>query len=155
MSTKDQIIAELREVYDPEIPINVYDLGLIYEINVKEKHTHVLMTLTSPTCPTAEYLQEIVREAAEKVVGEGNVEVELTFEPPWSPKLVSQEAKEELGIVDTEDITTQAAFTPIEEPIKQKVCFNCGASTNNNPLIQCSYKNEETYICTKCIPKFS
>lgn len=152
---KQQIVDNLMEVYDPEIPINVYDLGLIYEITVKGSEVHILMTLTSPTCPTAEYLQEKIQEAAELVDEVSKVEVELTFEPRWTPERVSKEAKEELGITESPaGRALDQTFTPINEPIKEKTCFNCGATEKEFPVMQCYYKGEMTYICTKCTTKF-
>lgn len=155
---KEEIIDALREVYDPEIPINVYDLGLIYEITPeKNGDVHVLMTLTSPTCPTAEYLQESIKEATESVKGVKNVIVELTFEPAWSAERVSMEAKEELGLGGGEDLAVQQTFahSHSSEVVEQALCFNCGASDEVYPILDCKYKGEKTKICTKCLEKFS
>lgn len=152
---KEKIIDALREVYDPEIPINIYDLGLIYDIDVEKNKVHILMTLTSPTCPTAEYIQTRVREAAEDVEGISDVSVELTFEPPWTPERVSQGAKEELGLGDSvEEIESVKNTFSVNAPIAEKICFNCGASQEIFPVIECFYKGERTFICTRCIGKF-
>lgn len=93
------VIAKLKEVYDPEIPVNIYEIGLIYEINVLDNgHVAILMTLTSPNCPVAESLPLEVKHKAEEAEGVEEVEVELTFEPPWTMDLLSDEAKLELGM---------------------------------------------------------
>lgn len=95
------IIENLRHVYDPEIPTNVYELGLIYEIRVHaDNHVHIAMTLTSPNCPVAGELPVWVREAAEKAdgVGEGHVTVNLTWDPPWNPTMMSDTAKLQLNM---------------------------------------------------------
>jgi FeS assembly SUF system protein len=97
---KQQIIEALQTVFDPEIPVNIYDLGLIYEINISnENNVHVLMTLTSPNCPVAESLPQEVRQKVLSVEGVKNAEIELTFEPPWDQELLSEEAKLELGLL--------------------------------------------------------
>ncbi len=97
---KQQIIEALQTVFDPEIPVNIYDLGLIYEINISEENNvHVLMTLTSPNCPVAETMPQEVREKVLSVVGINNAEIELTLEPPWDQELLSEEAKLELGLL--------------------------------------------------------
>jgi len=97
--TEALIIEKLKEVYDPEIPVNVYEIGLIYEINVKEDgRAHILMTLTSPNCPVAEILPMEIREKAEEVEEIKEVEVELTFEPPWTMDMLTDEARLELGM---------------------------------------------------------
>jgi len=94
----DRIIAELHDVYDPEIPVNIYDLGLVYSVDVDEKNlATVVMTLTAPGCPVADM---IVQEVFEKVTGVDGVDdcfVDLTFEPAWDKSMMSEEAKLELG----------------------------------------------------------
>ena len=94
----DLIIANLKEVYDPEIPVNVYDLGLIYNVDVDENNNaNIIMTLTAPGCPVVDMLVEQITEAARKVDAIENVNVELTFEPPWDRSMMSEEARLELG----------------------------------------------------------
>ncbi len=94
----DLIIENLKEVYDPEIPVNVYDLGLIYNVDVDENNNaNILMTLTAPGCPVVDVLVEEISEAAKKVETIENVNVELTFEPPWDKSMMSEEARLELG----------------------------------------------------------
>jgi FeS assembly SUF system protein len=93
------IIAALREIYDPEIPVNIYDLGLIYEISLDDElNAHILMTLTTPNCPVAESLPADVRERASKVEGVKSAEIELTFDPPWTQDMLTEEARLDLGL---------------------------------------------------------
>jgi cysteine desulfuration protein SufE len=93
------IVMALRQVYDPEIPVNVYDLGLIYEIAVDEDHkVDIKMTLTAPNCPIADVVVESVAEAVRDVPGVVDVAIELVFEPAWSKDMMSEEAKIELGL---------------------------------------------------------
>jgi FeS assembly SUF system protein len=97
---KQQIVAAISEVYDPEIPVNVYDLGLIYNIAVDEdNNVDIVMTLTAPNCPAAGVLPGQVEDAAATVEGVGEVHLELTFDPPFSPAMMSEEAKLELGFM--------------------------------------------------------
>lgn len=94
----DLIINNLKEVYDPEIPVNIYDLGLIYNIDVDEKNkASIIMTLTAPGCPVADMLVEDTRQAALTVEGVEDADVELTFDPPWDKSMMSEEARLELG----------------------------------------------------------
>lgn len=99
-SLHDQVIAAISEVYDPEIPVNIYELGLIYGVEIDEAtgNVNIRMTLTSPACPVAESLPLDVRRTAGTVPGVNEVEVDLTFEPPWTPDLMSDDAKLALGI---------------------------------------------------------
>lgn len=98
---KDQVIAALRTVYDPELPVNIYELGLIYETAVDEAGAvRVRMTLTAPSCPVAGSLPGEVERKLRAVPGVTDVEVELTFDPPWSPERMSQAAKLALGLDD-------------------------------------------------------
>ena len=99
-SLLSQIIAALRTVYDPEISTNIYDLGLIYEIDaVGENDIAVRMTLTSPGCPVAGILPGQVEKAVESVDGVGQCHVELVWDPPWSKEMMSEEARLELGML--------------------------------------------------------
>ncbi len=94
----DLIITNLKEVYDPEIPVNVYDLGLIYNVDVDENNSaNILMTLTAPGCPVVDVLVDDITQAAQSVEGIETVNVELTFEPPWDKSMMSEEARLELG----------------------------------------------------------
>ncbi len=94
----DLIIERLRDVYDPEIPVNIYDLGLIYNVDIDDANqANIIMTLTSPGCPVADMLVEDVRQAALGVNNVATVDVELTFDPPWDKSMMSEEARLELG----------------------------------------------------------
>jgi len=95
-----KIIEVLRTIYDPEIPVNIYDLGLIYKVLVDdEKTVHITMTLTAPNCPIADQLLEEVREKAGKTEGIEKVDLKLTFNPPWNPDNLSDEVKLDLGFL--------------------------------------------------------
>jgi len=95
-----RVIAALRTIYDPEIPVNIYDLGLVYGLEVEPSGTvRVRMTLTAPNCPVAQSFPETVREALQFVDGVGAVEVELVWEPPWSRDRMSEAAKLQLGML--------------------------------------------------------
>ena len=97
---EQQIIAALRTIYDPEIPVNIYDLGLVYKIEVDDQQmVHIVMTLTTPNCPVAETLPDEVMEKLQKIEGVSAVEVNLTFDPPWSQDNLSEEARLELGLI--------------------------------------------------------
>ncbi|MBQ7061830.1 MAG: DUF59 domain-containing protein [Bacteroidales bacterium] len=97
---KDAIINCLKNIYDPEIPVNIYDLGLIYNIDVDEAgNAKILMTMTAPDCPEAEYMFLEVRQMVGYIEGIKNVDVELTFDPPWSFDNLSDATKAELGFL--------------------------------------------------------
>ncbi len=92
------ILNELKTIYDPEIPVNIYDLGLIYEVDVDDyDNVDITMTLTAPNCPVADSLPIEIREKVKSIDGVNNVNIELVFEPPWGPSMMSEEAKLELG----------------------------------------------------------
>ncbi len=97
------VIAAIREVYDPEIPVNVYDLGLIYELTISKAHeVFILMTFTAPNCPMADEVINEVKQTVEDVPGIAKCNIELTFEPAWDRSMLSEEARVELGL-DYED----------------------------------------------------
>lgn len=101
MSVKDQVVAALRTVYDPEMPVNIYELGLIYDASVDEEgRAAIRMTLTAPNCPVAGSLPGEVERAVRAVPGVTDVKLELTFDPPWSKDRMSEAAKLALGIED-------------------------------------------------------
>ena len=103
MNLERDIIMALRQVYDPEIPVNIYDLGLIYELRVDEDHNvFVQMTLTAPNCPMADYVMDEVKQAVEDVPGVVSVNVELVFEPVWDNSRMSEEALVALGMDEDE-----------------------------------------------------
>lgn len=95
----DQIIEALKTVYDPEIPVNIYDLGLIYDLSYDEGVVGVMMTLTAPGCPVSEYFPTWVSDAVKTVEGIEEVVVEIVWDPPWTPDRMSEEAKLELGFM--------------------------------------------------------
>ena len=96
----EKIVRVLKSIYDPEIPVDIYELGLIYDVFVNEDmDVRILMTLTSPNCPVAESLPVEVEEKVKSIDELHDVEVELTFDPPWSQDLMSEEAKLELGFL--------------------------------------------------------
>lgn len=97
---KRKVVNAIKEVYDPEIPVDVYELGLIYEITVYPvNNVYILMTLTSPNCPAAESIPSEVKSRVSEIEGVNNVEVELTFDPPYSQDMMSEVAKLELGFL--------------------------------------------------------
>jgi len=101
MSLRDQIIAALKTVYDPEMPVNIYELGLIYGVTVNEQgRVEIQMTLTAPNCPVAGTLPGDVERAVRAVPGVADVKLELTFDPPWTKERMSEAAKLALGIED-------------------------------------------------------
>ena len=96
---KEKIVAEIKKIYDPEIPVNIYDLGLIYNIEVKNENEVVVeMTLTSPNCPVAESLPRMVKENINAVEGINKVNLKLVWTPPWTKEMMSEEAKLELNL---------------------------------------------------------
>lgn len=96
----DTIIEKLKEVYDPEIPVSIYELGLVYEITVDDDFkARILMTLTAPNCPVAESLPQEVKETVLTVPGIIDAEVEITFDPPWDEDMMTEEAKLEMGLL--------------------------------------------------------
>ena len=99
MITEESIIHALKTVYDPEIPVDIYELGLIYDIKIQDKNVHVLMTLTSPNCPVAESLPIEVQETVRRVEGVDDATVDLTFEPPFTQNMMSEVARFELGMM--------------------------------------------------------
>ena len=100
LKTEEKIIAMLNTVYDPEIPVNIYDLGLIYKIDLQDDGEVVLdMTLTAPNCPAADFIMEDVRQKVDSVEGVTSSVVNLVFEPEWDKDMMSEEAKLELGFL--------------------------------------------------------
>ena len=100
LQTEEAIVAMLKTVYDPEIPVNVYDLGLIYKVDVDDdKNVRIDMTLTAPNCPAVDFFVEDVRMKVESVDGVKSVDINLVFEPEWHRDMMSEEAKLELGFL--------------------------------------------------------
>lgn len=97
---EEDIVKMLKTVFDPEIPVDVYNLGLIYNIDVQDNgHTRIDMTLTAPSCPASEFLMEDIRMKVESVEGVKSLDVQLVFEPEWDKDMMSEEAKLELGFL--------------------------------------------------------
>lgn len=100
LQTEEAIVAMLKTVYDPEIPVNIYDLGLVYKVNVdEEKNVTIDMTLTAPNCPAADFIVEDVRMKVESISDVKSVDVNLVFEPEWDKDMMTEEAKLELGFL--------------------------------------------------------
>ncbi len=100
LETEERIMTMLRTVFDPEIPVNIYDLGLIYKVDLHDDgHLDIDMTLTAPSCPAADFIMEDVRQKMESVEGVKDVTINLVFEPAWSKDMISEEAKLELGLL--------------------------------------------------------
>lgn len=97
---ENRIIEVIKTIYDPEIPVNIYELGLIYDVNVSDENmVKILMTLTTPNCPVAESLPQEVKDKVKSLDQVSDVELEMTFDPPWNKELMSDEAKLELGFL--------------------------------------------------------
>lgn len=97
---KEKVLEAIKKVFDPEIPVDVYELGLIYEINVfPVNNVYVLMTLTSPACPSAEAIPDEIKDRISEIEGIGKVDVEVTFDPPYETDMMSEAAKLELGFL--------------------------------------------------------
>ena len=98
MITENEVIEVLKQCYDPEIPINIVDLGLVYEIKISEHKIYIKMTLTSPFCPMSSFIQSDIKSKLENLEGINEAEIDIVWEPPWSPDKVSEAAKAQLGI---------------------------------------------------------
>ena len=98
MEIKDKIIEEISKIYDPEIPVNIYDLGLIYDIKVEGRKAEIKMTLTTPNCPVAESLPQEVKDSVMQVEEIDDVNLELVWDPPWNKDMMSDAAKLELNL---------------------------------------------------------
>ena len=96
--TKEGVIEIMKQAYDPEIPVNVVDLGLVYDVAVSEGDVHVLMTLTAPGCGMGPMIAQQAEWAISELEGVEDVEVEMVFDPPWSPDLITEDGKKLLGI---------------------------------------------------------
>ena len=99
MELKDKVIEEIKKIYDPEIPVNIYELGLIYDINVdKDNNIKIDMTLTSPNCPVAESLPNEVKNSVKEIKEVKDVDLNLVWEPPWDKSMMTESAKLELNL---------------------------------------------------------
>ncbi len=99
LETEEEVLRMLKTVFDPEIPVNVYDLGLIYKIDLQDDICNIDMTLTAPNCPAADFLVEDIKQKVGNVEGINTVNVNIVFEPEWSKDMMSEEAKLELGFL--------------------------------------------------------
>ena len=95
---KEKVISEIKKIYDPEIPVNIYELGLIYDITIKDKDVQVKMTLTTPNCPVAESLPKEVKDSIMGLDEVNNVNLDLVWDPPWNKSMMSEAAKLELNL---------------------------------------------------------
>tara|TARA_A100000164_G_C21689615_1_gene668310 strand:+ start:482 stop:778 length:297 start_codon:yes stop_codon:yes gene_type:complete len=95
---KEQVITEIKKIYDPEIPVNIYELGLIYDIKIKDKDVQVKMTLTSPNCPVAESLPKEVKDSIMELKDVNKVDLDLVWDPPWDKSMMTEAAKLELNL---------------------------------------------------------
>jgi len=96
----DAVIETIKTIYDPEIPVNIYEMGLVYEVKIDDdNNVYILMTLTSPNCPVAESLPEEVQDKVKGISGVKDVKVDITFEPPWDQTMMSEAAQLELGLL--------------------------------------------------------
>lgn len=97
MVTKDEVIATLKRCYDPEIPINIVDLGLVYDVSIEGEKVGIKMTLTAPGCPASGYISQDVKKKLESMPGVKKADVTVVWDPPWSPDLMSETAKKQFG----------------------------------------------------------
>ncbi len=97
MVTEKDVIEKLKQVIDPELDVNIYDLGLVYEVDVEDDYCHILMTLTTPACPLSGVFDEMVRQEVAGLEGLNQIEVDITFDPRWTPDDMSDEARDQLG----------------------------------------------------------
>lgn len=98
-SLREQIVAAIKEIYDPEIPVNIYEMGLIYEVAINDRDADITMTLTTPNCPSAQFLPSEVKRKAEEVDGIDMATVDVVWDPPWNMDMMSEEAKLTLGFI--------------------------------------------------------
>ena len=98
MDLKEKVISEIKKIYDPEIPVNIYELGLIYDITIKDKDVQVKMTLTTPNCPVAESLPKEVKDSIMGLDEVNSVNLDLVWDPPWNKSMMSEAAKLELNL---------------------------------------------------------
>ena len=95
---KESVVSALKRCSDPEIPVNIYDLGLIYGIKINDESIDITMSLTSPFCPVTDYLIEDIKKKVEEATNAKKVDIEITFDPPWNQSMMSDEAKAQLGL---------------------------------------------------------
>ena len=98
MDLKEKVISEIKKIYDPEIPVNIYELGLIYDISIENHDVKIKMTLTTPNCPVAESLPKEVKDSIKEIKEVNDVSLDLVWEPPWDKSMMSEAAKLELNL---------------------------------------------------------
>ena len=98
MDLKEKVIVEIKKIYDPEIPVNIYELGLIYDININNSEVKIKMTLTTPNCPVAEILPKEVKDSILEINEVSKVDLDLVWDPPWDKSMMSEAAKLELNL---------------------------------------------------------
>ncbi len=102
MPTVDDVYTELRQVFDPEIPVNIVDLGLVYDVKLENESCNIKMTLTSQSCPEARSIPEVVKRRVSELEGIGTCQVEIVWEPTWTPQRISQNGRRILGLPEEE-----------------------------------------------------
>ena len=100
---KDEVISVLKQCYDPEIPIDLWNLGLIYDIKIKNTNIDIIMSLTTPGCTMGQYMADDIKSKLEQIKSVENVTVEVVFEPPWQPEMMTDEGRQKLGFAPTEN----------------------------------------------------
>lgn len=103
MPTTDDVYTELRQVYDPEIPVNIVDLGLIYDVKVDDSKARITMTLTSQACPEARTIPEVMKRRCNTIDGIEDTEIDIVWEPTWGPHLISEEGRKVLGLDEPDE----------------------------------------------------
>ncbi|OUW62955.1 MAG: SUF system Fe-S cluster assembly protein [Pelagibacteraceae bacterium TMED201] len=98
MNLKEKVISEIKKIYDPEIPVNIYELGLIYDVSIENHDVKVKMTLTTPNCPVAESLPKEVKDSIKEIKEVNDVSLDLVWDPPWDKSMMSEAAKLELNL---------------------------------------------------------
>ena len=120
LQLEEQIVKMLRTVYDPEIPVNIYDLGLIYNVDIQDEGAKVVitMTLTAPNCPAADFILQDVQIKVESIKGVKRCDIELTFDPPWDSSMMSEEAQLELGFLEGKSLADTLNYGSYILPIR-------------------------------------
>ena len=98
MDLKEKVISEIKKIYDPEIPVNIYELGLIYDVSIEDHDVKIKMTLTTPNCPVAESLPKEVKDSIKEIKDVNDVSLDLVWDPPWDKSMMSEAAKLELNL---------------------------------------------------------
>ncbi len=155
MNKKEKIVEKLKEIYDPEIPLSLWELGLIYNIEINERNVNILMTLTSPQCPMSDYLIEMIKDKLIELEFIDEVNVNLTFDPPWTPEMIKEEKKNnESNIINKKSESKLGNNEEKVNDVNIKICHSCGVDENIKPLIEVRYKNEKFFMCYNCLKDF-